>query len=255
MLPTLTHYSVYVIDDDPIGRESVAALVRSHGMEVETYESAETFMASFDRAGSGCMVVDMRLPGMSGMELQKRLVQDGISLPIIMITGYADIPSAVQAMRNGALTFLEKPCSDQKLWEAISQALDLEAASRLQRQQRTDIVCRLKTLSGDEHCVLDMLLAGKPNKIIARDLEMGLRTVELRRARILEKMHASSLAELVQMAMLVKLIVAMAQEPSAEGFAHPNEIEATIRSLPDDPIQRMQTAGSSDSPRSEADGT
>jgi two-component system, LuxR family, response regulator FixJ len=195
------------------------------------------------------------LPGMSGMELQKRLVQDGISLPIIMITGYADIPSAVQAMRNGALTFLEKPCSDQKLWESISQALDLEAASRFQRQQRTDIVCRLKTLSGDEHCVLDMLLAGKPNKIIARDLEMGLRTVELRRAKILEKMHASSLAELVQMAMLVKLIVAMAQEPSAERFALPNEIEATIRSLPDDPIQGMQTAGLLNSPRSEADGS
>ena len=241
MLPALTYDAVYVIDDDPAGRESVAALVRSRGLEVEAYESAEAFLACFDRTRSGCIVVDVRMPGMSGMELQERLRQDDISLPIVMISGYADVSTAVQAMRNGALTYLEKPCSEQKLWESISRALDLEAASRLQRQQCADIVCRLKTLTADEHCVFDKILAGKPNKVIARDLDLGLRTVELRRAKILEKMCASSLAELVQMAMLVKLIAVNSQESGAEILSSSDGDERLSGQFPNIPSQRRQT--------------
>jgi two-component system, LuxR family, response regulator FixJ len=193
---------VSVIDDDLAARESVAALVRARGLVAETYKSAEDFIQNYDRKSSGCIVVDVRMPGMSGVELQEQLATEGISLPMVVISGYGDIPTAVRAMQNGALTFLEKPCSDQKLWAAIAKALEQEATLRQRRLQRIEIRDCLKKLSADECRVLDKLLEGKPNKVIASDLDIGLRTVELRRAAILEKMQASSLAELVQMAML-----------------------------------------------------
>jgi two-component system response regulator FixJ len=199
---TITHDLVSVIDDEPVGRESVAALVRSRGLVADTYESAEDFLKSYDCQRGGCIVVDVRMPGMSGVELQEHLAREGIAVPMVMISGYGDVPTAVRAMQNGALTFLEKPCTDQKLWASISEALDKEAALRQQRLERTEILRRLKTLTADEYRVFDKLLDGKPNKIIARDLDVGLRTVELRRALILEKMNATSLAELVRMAML-----------------------------------------------------
>jgi FixJ family two-component response regulator len=190
---------VFIIDDDPAVRESVAALVCSRGSEAETYESGEDFLARFNRSSNGCVVVDMRMSGMSGMELQEQLAIEGLELPVIIITGYADVPSAVAAMRNGAITFLEKPCSEHKLWESISQALQRQAALGELRRQRIEIRSRLATLTADENRVLDKLIEGRPNKAIAKELDLGLRTVELRRATILHKLDARSLAELVRM--------------------------------------------------------
>jgi two-component system, LuxR family, response regulator FixJ len=190
---------VYIVDDDPAARDSMAALIQSQGLHAETYESAEDFLARFDRNRSGCLVVDVRMSGMSGLELQEQLLQEGVDLPSVVITGYADIPAAVRAMRNGAITFLEKACGYKKLLDSISQALVSQTTTRSKRILRSEIRRRLATLTPDERRVLDKLVDGRPNKTIARDLDLGLRTVELRRAMILQKMLASSLAELVRM--------------------------------------------------------
>jgi two-component system, LuxR family, response regulator FixJ len=190
---------VFIIDDDPAARDSMAALVQSHGLPAEIFASGEEFLAQFDRSKSGCLVVDVRMSGITGLELQARLNEEGIELPVVVISGYGDIPTAVHAMRNGAITFLEKACGYQKLWNSISQALEIGAENRVRRSQQCEIRRRLATLTPDERRVLEKLLDGRPNKAIARDLDLGLRTVELRRAVLLQKMQASSLAELVRM--------------------------------------------------------
>lgn len=202
MTAMVTHDPVFIIDDDAAARESVAALVRSRGLEAETFDSAEDFLNRFNRSQCGCLVVDVRMPGMSGIELQEALPAHGIDLPVILLTGYGDIPTAVRAMRQGAVMFLEKPCDERQLWEAISKAAECEATVRSRRQQRAEIRQRLATLTADETCVLHKLVDGLPNKTIAKELDLGLRTVELRRATILQKMQASSLAELVRMTLI-----------------------------------------------------
>jgi FixJ family two-component response regulator len=193
---------VFIVDDDPAARESVAALVRSRGCTAFTYESAEDFLCRFDRSQNGCLVIDVRMPGMSGVDLQEKLSACGIALPVILLTGYGDIPTAVRAMRNGAAMFLEKPCDERQLWEAISKAAARDEASREHHVQQAAIRQRLTILTADEMDVLHKLVDGLPNKVIAKELDLGLRTVELRRATILQKMQASSLAELVRMVLL-----------------------------------------------------
>jgi two-component system, LuxR family, response regulator FixJ len=202
MMITAQNDLVSVIDDDLAACESVAALVRSRGLTANTYASAEDFLQSHDRRIGGCLVVDLRMPGMSGVELQERLSQEGITLPIIMVTGFGDISNAVRAMKNGALTFLEKPCTEQSLWTSISEALNRQADVRQKLFQRIEIRDRLKTLTADEFRVLEKLIEGKSNKVIASKLDIGLRTVEFRRALILKKMQVSSLPELVRVAMV-----------------------------------------------------
>ncbi len=209
-----TFEPVFIVDDDPAAHESVAALVRSHGLEAETFESAEDFLARFDRQRDGCLIIDMRMSGMCGLKLQELLRAEGVELPVIIITGYGDVSSAVQAMRGGAQTFLEKPCNDQQLWEAICRALACQVQSRSQRAQRAQIRSRLAMLTPEEHQVLQKLVAGNPNKTIAKELDLGLRTVELRRANILQKMQAASLAELVRM-----VVAAGAVRDSTREFA------------------------------------
>jgi two-component system, LuxR family, response regulator FixJ len=200
---TLASDPVFIVDDDAAARESVAALVRSHGVEAETYESAEQFLEHFNRQSSGCLVVDVRMSGMTGVQLQQRLIEQGVELPIIMITGYGDVSTAVQAMRAGACTFLEKPCNDEQLWESIEQALTHESQQRERRQQRAEIRRRLESLTDQERMVLDCLLAGIPNKVIAKQLDIGLRTVEMRRAKILKKMAAATVPELLRSMILI----------------------------------------------------
>jgi two-component system response regulator FixJ len=202
-MPVATLDSVFIVDDDPATRESMIALIQSHGLQAESFESGEDFLSRFDRSKAGCLVLDVRMSGMSGLELQERLVEEGIELPVVVVTGYGDIPTAVRAMRNGAATFLEKASGCQKLWDCISQALTDAAATRESSAQKTDIRRRMATLTPDERHVLEKLLDGCPNKTIARELDLGLRTVELRRAMILQKMQASSLAELVRMVVQV----------------------------------------------------
>ncbi len=194
---------VFIIDDDAASRESVAALVRSHGVEAETYESAEQFLERFNPQQSGCLVVDVRMSGMTGVQLQQRLIEQGVELPVIMLTGYGDVPTAVQAMRAGACAFLEKPCNHKQLWESIEQALRNEAIQREQRRQRTELRQRLESLTDHERTVLELLMAGQPNKIIAKQLDIGLRTVEMRRANILKKMGANSVPELLRAMILI----------------------------------------------------
>jgi FixJ family two-component response regulator len=195
--------TVFVVDDDPAARDSVAALVRSKGLPVDTYASAEQFLAAFDASRVGCLVVDVRMTGMTGLDLQEVLRQRGSRLPIIVITGFGDVPTAVRAMRAGAFTFLEKPCRDQELWSCIQKSLDAAGRARLEDIRKADVEARLAQLTQDEQRVMREMVAGKPNKVIAAELDIGLRTVELRRANVLKKMHADSLAELVRLALLV----------------------------------------------------
>src|SRR5262245_37245106 len=200
--------TVFVVDDDAAARESVLALVGQKGVRAKGFASAEEFLAQFSPQLTGCLVVDVRMTGMSGLQLLQQLHAKQSTLPAIVITGYADVPMAVRAMQSGALTFLEKPCQDQELWQAIQKALDKETSMQTLRRQKGEIESRLATLTEDEVAVLRKLLEGLPNKRIAVDLDIGLRTVELRRSNIMKKMSASSLPELVRMAILVGFLPA-----------------------------------------------
>jgi len=198
-----TASTVYIVDDDPGARASVKALVESHGFVAEAFPSAESFLEAIARVTHhyGCIVADVRMKGMSGLELQQRLKIEKIMLPVIIITAYADIPMAVQAVRAGAVDFLTKPCAPDRLWSTIIRALKQEENQRRALQDREQLCQRLATLTPEEGAVLDKVMDGLPNKRIARDLDIGLRTVELRRANIMKKMGADSLAELIQLAL------------------------------------------------------
>lgn len=190
---------VFIVDDDPAARRSVAALVQSRGTRTREFASAEEFLAAAEGELKGCMVLDVRMKGMSGLDLQREMVERNITLPIIVITGYADVPTAVRAMQAGAVSFLTKPCEPERLWETISEALDRFRADWRQRERREELEQRLATLTEDEKAVLIRIMQGLPNKRIARDLDIGLRTAELRRSNLMKKMKADSLAQLVQL--------------------------------------------------------
>ena len=198
--------TVFVIDDDAAARESVMALVNLRGLQAAGFRSAEEFLAQYDPLQKGCIVVDVRIPGMSGLELLEELRQRKSLLPVVMITGYGDVPMAVRAMQAGAVTFLEKPCQEQELWQGITQALEIEQTQHAVRKQRAEIEGRLRALTEEELSVLRRLLEGHPNKRIATDLDIGLRTVELRRSNIMRKMQAASLPDLVRMAILADIL-------------------------------------------------
>jgi len=198
--------TVFVVDDDAAARESVVALVGLKGLQARGFSSAEDFLAQYDPTQTGCVVADVRMAGISGLELLQRLKSHGGSLPVVLITGYADVPMAVRAMQEGAVTFLEKPCGEQELWQAITQALEIEHTHHIQRIQRAETEARLATLTEDEREVFRRLLAGHANKRIASDLDIGLRTVELRRSNIMRKMEATSLPDLVRMAILIGML-------------------------------------------------
>ncbi|MCI0357321.1 MAG: response regulator [Planctomycetaceae bacterium] len=200
--------TVFVVDDDAAARESVLALVGLKGVRAKGFACAEEFLAHFNPQMTGCLVVDVRMTGMSGLQLLQQLQARQSTLPAIVITGYADVPMAVKAMQSGALTFLEKPCQDQELWQAIQKALDKDTSQQTLRKQKGEIESRLTTLTEVEVEVLRKLLEGLPNKRIAVDLDIGLRTVELRRSNIMKKMSASSLPELVRMAILIGFLPA-----------------------------------------------
>jgi two-component system, LuxR family, response regulator FixJ len=200
--------TVFVVDDDAAARESVLALVSQKGVRAKGFASAEEFLAQFSPQLTGCLVVDVRMTGMSGLQMLQQLHARQSTLPAIVITGYADVPMAVKAMQSGALTFLEKPCQDQELWQAIQKALDKDTSLQSLRRQKGEIESRLATLTPDEVAVLRKLLEGLPNKRIAVDLDIGLRTVELRRSNIMKKMQAASLPELVRVAILIGFLPA-----------------------------------------------
>lgn len=194
--------TIFVVDDDQAARESVVALVGLKGLQAKGFASAEAFLSTFDPAAKGCLVVDVRMQGMTGLQLIEQLAQRNSKLPVVVITGYADVPMAVRAMQIGAVTFLEKPCHEQELWTAIQQALEIEERRQVERSQRAEVAARIASLTDEEAAVFRMLLAGKVNKRIAVELDLGLRTIELRRSTVMKKMQASSLPELVRLAIL-----------------------------------------------------
>jgi FixJ family two-component response regulator len=192
---------VFIVDDDEAVRNSLRLLVKSVGLPACTANSAQEFLASYDAAHAGCLVLDVRMPGMSGIELQQQLNQRGAVIPVIFITGHGDIPMAVEAMQQGAFDFLQKPFRDQDLIDRIQRALEKDRLSRDELTQRSRIRERRESLTPREREVLDLVTSGKPNKIMAADLGLSQRTVEIHRARVMEKMGASSLAQLVRMAL------------------------------------------------------
>jgi two-component system response regulator FixJ len=194
---------IHIIDDDSAVRESLLALVQMRGMTAKGYSSAEAFLANLKPSDTGCVVSDVRMPGMTGLQLLEKMAEAKSTLPVIIITAYADVPTAVRAMQAGAVTFLEKPCNEADLIEAVQQALNLEQAQQALRKQKSEVENKLTTLTADEIAVMRKMLEGLPNKRIASDLDIGLRTVELRRSNIMKKMGAGSLAELVRLALLV----------------------------------------------------
>ncbi|MGH1571951.1 response regulator FixJ [Methylobacterium sp. P31] len=194
---------VHVIDDDAV-RDSLRMLLSTCGFIVWTYEAATAFLEQRPVAKGGCIVTDIRMPGMSGLELAARLKELGSSLPVIIITGHGDVPLAVEAMRAGASDFLEKPFEDVDLLRAVETALALREEQTDRAVLRATVTERRRSLSEREHQVLDGLVAGKANEAIAEELGISHRTVEIYRAHVMSKMQAGSLSELVRMVMMLQ---------------------------------------------------
>ncbi len=195
--------TIFVVDDDSAVRDSLKLLLRSVGQAVETFSSGQEFVDAYSEDRPGCLVLDIRMPGMSGLEMQQKLNERHSILPIIFITGHGDVPMAVEAMQAGAVDFIQKPFRDQDLIDRINQALEKDTNNRAALGERNDIRRRLETLTPREREVLDLVVHGKANKVIAGDLKLSQRTVEIHRARVMEKMQASSLAHLVRMVLEV----------------------------------------------------
>lgn len=193
---------VHVIDDDDAVRSSLEFLLRTANINVRTYDSATTFLANFKTSERGCIVTDVRMPEMSGIELLRRLNDMSIDMPVIVITGHGDVSLAVEAMKAGAVDFLEKPFEDDRVLAAIGSALERNREEGARAAERAQIREKLALLSQREREVLDGLVAGAPNKTIAFDLGISARTVEVYRANVMTKMEAKSLSELVRMAII-----------------------------------------------------
>lgn len=191
--------TIFIIDDDPAVRQALTVLVRSMRLRAEAYESAQHFLDQFDPSRPGCLLLDVRMPGVSGLELLEQLIRKDVHMPAIVMSAYGDVPMVVRAMKAGALNFLEKPCRDQQLWEAIQEGLRWDATHRQNVVLRTKVLRRLQRLTPGEHKVLQRLIEGKANKTIAVELGMSVRTIEVRRAKVMAKMKADSLAELIRL--------------------------------------------------------
>ncbi len=195
---------VYIIEDDDAVRDSLLMMLESIGRKVQAFPNADTFLQAYSQAMAGCIVLDIRMPGMNGMELQRKLNELHSILPIIFVTGHGDVPMAVEAMQQGAVDFVQKPYREQELLDKISQAMDLDAESRSSLQQRQHILERMQGLTPREQDVMRLMVDGKANKVIAIDLDISQRTVEIHRARVMEKLTANSLAHLVRMYLTVE---------------------------------------------------
>ena len=193
--------SVFIVDDDDAVRNSLRLLVKSIGLNATVMGSAQEFLAGYDPMQPGCLLLDVRMPGMSGLELQQQLNLRGAVIPVIFITGHGDIPMAVEAMQQGAFDFLQKPFRDQDLIDRMQRALESDRKNRVELSERSRIRERRDSLTPREREVLALVTSGKANKVMAADLGLSERTVEIHRARVMEKMGASSFAQLVRMVM------------------------------------------------------
>ncbi len=191
--------NVYVVDDDDAVRDALSALLKSVGLNPQTFASPQAFLEVFTADMAGCLVLDIRMPGMSGLELQQRLNEMRSILPIIFITGHGDVPMAVDAMQKGAVDFVQKPFRDQELLDRINNALEKNAEDYEILRAESDIRTRAGELTNREQEVMKAVCDGQANKVIAMDLGVSQRTVEIHRARVMEKMGARSVAELVRM--------------------------------------------------------
>lgn len=193
--------TVFVVDDDEAVRSSLRLLLKSVGLPASAYGTAQEFLKAYDPEQPGCIVLDVRMPGMSGLEMQHELNLRGAIIPVIFITGHGDIPMAVEAMQHGAFDFLQKPFRDQDLLDRIQRATTRDCANRAELHERDRIRERLASLTPREREVLRLVTHGKANKVMAAELGVSQRTIEIHRARVMEKMAAASLAQLVRMVM------------------------------------------------------
>lgn len=191
--------TVFVVDDDPAMRDSLRWLFESVGLAVETFATAEEFLNGCHPSRPGCLLLDVRMPGMSGLNLQDELAARHFTLPTIIITGYAEVATAVRALKTGAIDFIEKPFSDELLLERIREAIVADRQAREAQAQRADVAARVALLTTRELSVMELVIAGKANKVIAADLGLSPKTVEVHRANVMRKMEAQSVAELVRL--------------------------------------------------------
>ena len=192
---------VYVVDDDQQARKAVQTLVRAMGVRAEGFESSEEFLDAYEGHRPACLVTDVRMLGMSGLELQERLNEMGVTMSVVVLTAFASTTTTVRAMRNGALTLMEKPCDDDELWDAIRTGLAADVQNYELERHRDSILQKLDLLTPKERQVLEYIVSGDANKVVARKLDVSIRTVENHRHKIFHKMGADSLAELVRIAL------------------------------------------------------
>lgn len=203
-MPNLPEPTVFVVDDDAAMRDSLRWLFGSVGLAVETFATAEEFLNACDPSRPGCLLLDVRMPGMSGLNLQDELAARHFTLPIIIITGFAEVATAVRALKTGAIDFIQKPFSDELLLERIRQAIDADRRVREAQAQHAEISERFALLSARERAVMELVVAGKANKVIAAELGLSAKTVEVHRANVMRKTGADSVADLVRRALFLK---------------------------------------------------
>lgn len=191
--------TVYVVDDDDASREAVEMLLAEMKVPYKSYVSAEAFLENYQGERPGCLVTDIRMLEMSGLELQEELQRRGTTLSVVVVTGYADTPVIVRAIKNGAVTLLQKPCRTHELWDAIREGLAKDAENYEKEREQRELMARVASLTSAEREVLDMIVEGVPNKAIAKRLDISVRTVEVRRQHVFSKLKANSVAELVQL--------------------------------------------------------
>lgn len=196
---------IHVVDDDEAARDSLTFLLQSVGFDVKPHASATAFLIDLPALPTGCLITDLRMPELDGLQLLRELRRRHIEMPVLIITGHGDIPLAVEAMRAGAVDFLEKPFDDQALLASVRAALASQQEQSRQTGQKSEIAARIEQLSARERQVLEGLIAGHPNKVIAYDLGISIRTIEIYRANVMNKMRATSLSDLIRMTMTVPL--------------------------------------------------
>ena len=200
--------TVYIVDDDAVVRDALKLLMESVGLQVATFASAQEYLDQFDADQAGCLIVDVRMPGISGLDLQARLAAERIHPPVIIITGHGDVPMAVRAVQAGAVDFLEKPFNNQAMLDSVHHAIEMDAKRRGESSRLQEIEERYDSLTPREKEVLQLVIEGKRNKNIAFDLDISQSTVEVHRSRVMEKMQARTLSDLMRMTMAMDLLKA-----------------------------------------------
>jgi two-component system, LuxR family, response regulator FixJ len=200
----MTKPFIYVVDDDDTFRKSLQWLLESVGLAVRTFATAAEFLEGYVPGSPGCLVLDIRMPGMSGLQLQDQLDSRGIGMPVIFLTGHGDVPMAVAAVKKGALDFIQKPYNDQQLLDLVNEALKRDAEMREQEARSQQIAGLVASMTPREREVMEAVVSGKSNKVVAEELGVTIKTVEAHRARVMEKMGAESLAHLVHLVMIAR---------------------------------------------------